>query len=183
VNEPQVNVDHFYHRPVYHAVGLLTENSEIRAISKDLESAGVDVTAVEILCGEQGKRILDEHGRYHGLRGRIVRAFQRLGYDETTLAIYDEALRKGDPLLQVPVPPAQRRRVVELLQHHHVHDVGHFAAGTFGQFPIRRRLTAVGAGPTTAPAACPIGGASTGSHRHLLSDLQDPAGQRDHPEL
>jgi hypothetical protein len=54
VNEPQINVDHFYHRPVYHVVGLLTENSEIPAISKDLESAGVDLTAVEILCGERG---------------------------------------------------------------------------------------------------------------------------------
>ena len=135
-NEPQINVDHFYHRPVFHVVGLLTENSEIPAISKDLASAGVDVTAVEILCGEHGARILDEHGRYHGLRGRIVRAFQRLGYDETTLEIYDEALRKGDLLLQVPAPPAQRRRVVELLQHHHVHEVGYFAPGTFEQFPI-----------------------------------------------
>ena len=50
-------------------VGLLTENSEIPAISNDLESAGVDVT-------------------------------------------------------------------VELLQHHHVHDVGYFGPGTFEQFPI-----------------------------------------------
>src|SRR5215469_11841842 len=100
VNEPQINVDHFYHRPVFHVVGLLTENSEIPAISNDLTSAGVDVTAVEILCGEQGARILDEHGRYHGLRGRIVRAFQRLGYDQETLEIYDEALREGELVLQ-----------------------------------------------------------------------------------
>src|SRR6185312_6654491 len=45
MNEPQINVDHFYHRPIYHVVGLLTENSEIPAISKDLESGGVDLTA------------------------------------------------------------------------------------------------------------------------------------------
>lgn len=75
VNEPQINVDHFYHRPIYHVVGLLGEQSEISAISRDLASAGVDVAAVEILCGEQGARILDEHGRYHGLRARIVRVF------------------------------------------------------------------------------------------------------------
>ena len=62
----------------------------------------MDVTAVEILSGQQGAAILDEHGRYHGLRGRIVRAFQRLGYDEITLEIYDEALRHGDLLLQSP---------------------------------------------------------------------------------
>ena len=136
MNEPQINVDHFYHRPVYHVVGLLTENSQIPAIAKDLESAGVDVTAVEILCGERGARILDEHGRYHGLRGRIVRAFQRLGYDQTTLEIYDEALRNGDLLLQVPAQPAQRRSIVALLQGRHVHDLGYFGPGTFEQFPI-----------------------------------------------
>ena len=136
VNEPQINVDHFYHRPIYHVVGLLGEKSEIPAISRDLASAGVDVAAVEILCGEQGARILDEHGRYHGLRARVVRAFQRLGYDEETLEIYDEALRKGDLLLQVPAQPAERGRVAGLLQRHHVHDVGYFAPGTFEQFPI-----------------------------------------------
>jgi hypothetical protein len=136
VNEAQINVDHFYHRPIYHMVGLLTENSEIPAISGELEAAGVDVTAMEILCGEQGARILDEHGRYHGLRGRIVRAFQRPGYDETTLAIYDETLRRGDLLPQVPVRPADRRRVVALLQRHDVHDLGYFGPGTFEQFPI-----------------------------------------------
>jgi hypothetical protein len=65
-----------------------------------------------------------------------VRAFQRLGYDETTLEIYDEALRNGDLLLQVPAQPAQRRRIVALLQGHHVHDLGYFGPGTFEQFPI-----------------------------------------------
>jgi len=136
VNEPQINVDHFYHRPTYHVVGLLTEKSEIPAISAELQSAGVDLAAVEILCGEQGARILDEHGRYHGLRGRVVRTLQRLGYDETTLAIYDEALNDGDLLLQVPVRPAERRRIVALLQRHDVHDLGYFGQGTFEQFPI-----------------------------------------------
>ena len=136
VNEPQVNVDHFYHRPTYRVVGLLSEQSEIPALSRDLASAGVDVAAVEILCGEQGARILDAHGRYHGLRGRVVRAFQQLGYDETTLAIYDEALNDGDLLLQVPVRPAERRRIVALLQRHDVHDLGYFGQGTFEQFPI-----------------------------------------------
>jgi hypothetical protein len=136
VNEPQVNVDHFYHRPVYHVVGLLTEQSEVPAISTELQSAGVDVAAVEILCGEQGERILDEHGRYHGLRGRVVRSLQRLGYDGATLAIYDEALGDGDLLLRVPASPADRYRIAALLQRHQVHDLGYFGPGTFEQFPI-----------------------------------------------
>ena len=102
MNEPQIDVDHFYHRPTYRVVGLLTEQSQAPALPRELASAGVDVAAVEILCGEQGARILDAHGRYHGLRARVVRAFQQLGYDAQTLAIYDEALRHGDLLLHVP---------------------------------------------------------------------------------
>ena len=136
MNEPQVNVDHFYHHPVYNVVGLLTEKSQMPAISSELQSAGVDVAEVEILCGEQGARILDEDGRYHGLRARIVRTLQRMGYDGTTLAIYDEALRKGDLLLHVPARPKDRSRIAVLLQRHGVHDVGYFGPGTFEQFPI-----------------------------------------------
>jgi hypothetical protein len=86
-------------------VGLLTEHAEIPVISRELKPAGVDVAAVEILCGERGAAILDEHGRYHGLRAQVVRAFQRLGYDEETLETYDETLRHGDLLLQVPGAP------------------------------------------------------------------------------
>jgi hypothetical protein len=90
---------------------------------------------VEILCGEQGARILDAHGRYHGLRARIVRAFQQIGYDENTLAIYDEALGHGELVLHVPAPPADRDRIAGLLHRHQVHDVGYFGPGTFEQFP------------------------------------------------
>jgi hypothetical protein len=133
VNEPQINADHFYHRPTYHVVGLLTDKSQIPAISAELQSAGVDVAGVEILCGEQGARILDKDGRYHGLRGRVVRTLQRLGYDQETLEIYDEALRDGDLLLHVPAHH-HRRQIAALLQRHQVHDVGYFGPGTFEQF-------------------------------------------------
>ena len=136
MNERQINVDHFYHRPTYHVVGLLTDKPQIPAISTELQAAGVDIAAVEILCGEQGARILDADGRYHGLRGRVVRTLQRLGYDETTLDIYDEAFKDGDLLLHVPARPADRYRIAALVQRHQVHDVGYFGPGTFEQFPV-----------------------------------------------
>jgi len=136
VNEPQVNVDRFYHRPAYHVVGLLTDTAQVPALAAELQSAGVEIAAVEILCGEQGARILDKDGRYHGLRARVVRTLQRLGYDQMTLELYDEAVRDGDLLLHVPARPADRRRIAALLQRHQVHDVGYFGAGTFEQFPL-----------------------------------------------
>jgi hypothetical protein len=151
VNEPQINVDHFYHRPTYHVVGLLPEQSEIPALSRELASAGVDVSAVEILRGEQGARILDAHGRYHGPRARIVRAFRQIGYDGNTLAIYDEALGHGELILPVPAPPADRDRIAALLHRHQVHDVGYFGPGTFEQFPPRIGLIWVRAGARPPP--------------------------------
>ncbi len=65
-----------------------------------------------------------------------LRTLQRLGYDGTTLAIYDEALGDGDLVLHVPVRPKDRSRIVALLQRHGVHDVGYFGPGTFEQFPV-----------------------------------------------
>ena len=136
MNEPQVNVDHFYHRPVYHVVGLLTDKSQVPAIRTELRSAGVDIAEVEVLCDEQGARILDKEGRYHGLRGRVVRTLQQFGYDQETLEIYDEALRGGDLAVHVPARPEDRYRIAALLQRHQVHDVGYFGPGTFEQFPV-----------------------------------------------
>ena len=65
-----------------------------------------------------------------------MRAFQRLGYDGQTLAIYGEALRHGDLLLRVPAAPAERCRIAVLLQLHHVHHMGHFGREWFEQIPI-----------------------------------------------
>jgi hypothetical protein len=69
-------------------------------------------------------------------RARIVRSFQRLGYDEETLEVYDEALRDGELVLHVPARPADSARIAALLQRHQVHGVGYFGPGTFEQFPL-----------------------------------------------
>jgi hypothetical protein len=135
VNEPQINADHFGQQARLPRGGAANREAGDPRHLQRTRIGGVDVAAVEILCGERGAAILDEHGRCCGLRGRIVRALQWPGYDETTLAIYDKALRDGDLLLRVPARPAERRGIAALLQRHHVHDVGYFGPGTLGQFP------------------------------------------------
>jgi hypothetical protein len=123
-------------------------------------------TATLLLTATDG--VLGTHSRYRGLRGRIVRAFQRLGYDETTLAIYDKALTDGDLLLRVLARPAERRGIAALLQRHHVHDVGYFGPGTLEQSPpsmraepdLPRNSWPLGRPVRPGPAPCP----SAGSH-------------------
>jgi hypothetical protein len=72
-------------------------------------------------------------------RGRVVRTLQWMGYGGTTLAIYDEAPRKGDLLLPVPGAPKDRSSIAALLQRHGVHDLGYIGPGTSEQFPILDR--------------------------------------------
>ena len=110
---------------------------------------------MEILRGEQGARILDAHGRHHGLRARIVRAFQQIGYDENTLAIYDEALGHGELVLHVPALPADRDRIAALLHRHQVHDVGYFGPARSSGSRPECALTWVRAGAQPPPGLDP----------------------------
>lgn len=70
-----------------------------------------------------------------------MRTLQWMGYDGTTVAIYDEAPRKGDLLLPVPGAPKDRSSIAALLQRHGVHDLGYIGPGTFEQFPSSTGLT------------------------------------------
>ena len=64
---------------------------------------------------------------------------QNLGYDQATLAIFDEALRSGALVLHVPAVPHDRRRVADILWRHGVADIGYFGSGTFEQFSFDRQ--------------------------------------------
>jgi hypothetical protein len=137
MGEPKINVDKFIHRPAHHVVGLLGTEMDLPSVVADLGRIGVPTDGITVLCGERGAEILDQDGRHHGLRARVVRGFQRLGYDETTLAGYDEALRDGALLLHVPAKPGDNRAVAHVLWRHGVQDIGYFGSGTFEQFRFR----------------------------------------------
>ncbi len=134
MGEPAVNVDNFVHRPTHHVVGVLGDASGLAALVSDLREVGVAPEEIDVLRGERGAEILDEDGSHHGLHARLVRGFQRLGYDQTSLAIYDEALRDGSLLLHVPAGPRDSRKIAHILWRHGARDIGYFGTGTFEQF-------------------------------------------------
>jgi hypothetical protein len=131
---PPFNVDEFTHRPSHHVVGLLSDETDLPVLVNALGQVGVPTEKIAVLCGERGATILDKDGRHHGLHARLVRGFQQLGYDQTTLAIYDEALRDGALLLHVPAAPGDSRNVADIMRRHGVGDIGYFGTGTFEQF-------------------------------------------------
>ena len=79
MNEPQVNVDHFSHRPVYTVVGLLTDKSQVPAITSELGSAGSMSRRWRSCAVSRERASMDAHGRYRGLRGRIAALLLRHG--------------------------------------------------------------------------------------------------------
>ena len=93
---PNVNVDRFEHRPDGAVTALLTDGAAVKLALDALRGLGVELSMVDILYGAEGVRIFDRTGREHGVKTRVVRWFQSLGYDENILAVYDEALRNGE---------------------------------------------------------------------------------------
>lgn len=98
---PKTNVDRFRHRPVHEVAALLPSEHSAGQALQAVQDAGIAVTEARILYGPEGVRILDINGAEHGYATRVIRALQKIGYDQNLLAIYDEGLRKGDALLTV----------------------------------------------------------------------------------
>jgi hypothetical protein len=111
VTGPSVNVDTFRHRPAHELAVLLPDEQAARQVLQDLQADVVDVTRAQILHGQEGARILDRSGREHGFASTLVRLVQNLGYDESILHVYDEALRAGEALLTVPCSYEQARKL------------------------------------------------------------------------
>lgn len=99
---PPSNVDTFRHKPVHAVSALLPDEQSTVAACQDLDNAGFEVAQAQILRGEEGARILDKRGTQHGYAAHLVRILQRLGTDENSLDVYDEALRNGETLISIP---------------------------------------------------------------------------------
>jgi hypothetical protein len=128
-DSPMINVDEFRHRPVKEIAALLPEQA-VGAVIKDLRDANVDISEVRVLHGETGVQILDPTGTEHGFATRIMRWLQNLGYDQNILAVYEEALEKGEALITVPCAPEDRHRLSQLMIARGAHGVIYFGPGT-----------------------------------------------------
>jgi hypothetical protein len=134
---PQTNVDVFRHRPVHEVAAVLPDEQTAVDACRELQDAGITITEAQILHGPEGARILDINGDQHGYTTRVLRAIQKLGYDQTFLAIYDEALHRGQAVLTVGCSHAVTRPVAQLLDARGGHAIVWFGRGTAEQLSSR----------------------------------------------
>jgi hypothetical protein len=79
-------------------------------------TAGINVSAANVLSGKEGTRLLDRAGVRHGLRGRLLRLLQWGAYENEALAAHDEALAEGRHVIYVPVKGNnEREQVINIL--------------------------------------------------------------------
>ncbi len=101
-DEPLINVDLGDGPP--NAVAAIVKAADQQAAMAALEAAGFPADTVDLLQGEEGRRVLDVAGSGHGLAGRAKRWVQAIwGGSGNETALYDAALERGDVVVAVGV--------------------------------------------------------------------------------
>jgi hypothetical protein len=127
VRQPRRNEARFYRYPMHRVVAVFDDPVQVDAALHDLEAASIDVSAVNVLSGREGARLLDRTGVGHGMRGRLLRFFQRAAFENEALAAHEQALTEGRHVVYVPVKGTdERQRVVNILRRHGGYQILHF---------------------------------------------------------
>jgi hypothetical protein len=116
--------------PVNRVVALMDDPGQVAAAIDDLVRAGFDAPGIHVLHGEQGARHVDPSGRYHGLRGRLVRFAQHLGEERGLWQKQADHLSAGG--LTVAVPAGDHDQVqaaARVLAGHGALEMVHFGKG------------------------------------------------------
>jgi hypothetical protein len=131
---PQRNEDRFYRYPKNRVVAIIADEAHLSAAFRELERVGVSMPDVNVLSGPDGARLLDRTGTGHGLRARLLRAFQRGAYEVTSLRVHEQALQAGQHVIYVPVRDRrQARKVADALRGAGGRYLLHFGSWTIGQ--------------------------------------------------
>lgn len=98
---PRINQDEFVVTQRNKVIAILPDDI-LDACTSALARAGVDLSQVDVLQGDEGARILDFDGTEHGSWGHLVRSLQKLGTASNERENYDSALRNGNLVIAVP---------------------------------------------------------------------------------
>jgi hypothetical protein len=125
--QPLRNERRFYRYPMFRVAAILDDADDTRTALDGLERAGVDISKVNLLTGQEGARLLDRTGRRHGWGARLLRLLQRGAYEGDALEAHERALEEGRNVIFVPAPGNEESfRIVEILRAAGGHYVLHF---------------------------------------------------------
>ena len=128
--DPFDNTGVFKLHPTSVLMALIPDRGRADHVIGALRAGGVQLDKVKVLHGEDGLRILDRRGDYHGVWARLQRLRQKLTYYDGILGLYAEGLTAGEFLIYVPTAPEGRREISQMLAGGRAHGVYYFGSGT-----------------------------------------------------
>ena len=131
------NEKRFYTYPMNRIAAIVDDVPALDDALGRLEAVHVDMDAVHVLSGPEGRRRLDPEGTSHGWWARLLRLLQRGAFEGTALEVHAKALADGSNVVFVPVrKDPQRQQVIDAL-----HDVGGHHLLHFRRWNIEKILT------------------------------------------
>lgn len=133
----KVQPEPFVAYPQNQVFGVVSTLEETRATAADLESAGFESGALNILCCDEGIARIDLSGEVHGVFAKAVRWIQSVLGDEYQEAHqYREELTAGHAVIAVRVrDEGEKERAAEVLRHHGATSVNFYGKWLVEQLP------------------------------------------------
>lgn len=129
---PVINPEGFRSSPDGHVYGIVDRpNADVAAVTADLLAADVELDAIHVYCCDEGADRLDAAGTAHGLRARVIRMVQSVGYSSDHLERIERELRAGHALIGVAIEDDRKDEVGDILQRHGGHDIVHYGKYTW----------------------------------------------------
>jgi len=130
--QPPTNPEGFRASPNGHVYGIVDDpEADIPAATADLLAAHLPLDGIHIYCCSEGIDALDLTGTRHGLRARINRLVQSVGYEDGHLKRIESELEAGHALIGIAVDDDRKHDVADILHRHGGHDVVHYGDYTW----------------------------------------------------
>lgn len=124
---PFFDEDSFSAYPTHVIFGVVDSRAQADAILEGLYALGYAEQAVNAVAGHEAVESVDLEGERAGLRGRLVRALQRLGGEYRAMEHYVADLEAGRHVVTAPADNDEDRdAVVALFKEHGAERIAHF---------------------------------------------------------
>jgi hypothetical protein len=105
--------------PKHRLVARLPDPDKAASALADLARAGFPADEVFVIKGDEGIRRIDPAGVHHGLKGRVVRAAEKLALGPELFEEDAAHLKAGGVIVSVPArDPDERERAENILRVH-----------------------------------------------------------------
>ncbi len=131
-SEPAINPTGFRSSPAGHVYGIVDDpERDVPAVTAGLLTSRIPHDGIHVYCCSEGVEALDPRGKGHGLRARINRLLQSVGYEDGHRKMIEAELESGHALIGVKVDDSHKGDVAAVLRGQGGHDIVYYGKHTW----------------------------------------------------